>query len=136
MARLFPKRLATAFLTLTLGGALLGCILDRNDHLSFGLALWWAVQTVTAIGYGDVVPLHDAGRVVAGAMMVFGIAFTSLVTAGVTSAATTGTAAASQQARRAQRAHDTEVIQEAIGEMRTTIADLDRRLDWLETRRP
>jgi voltage-gated potassium channel len=37
-------------------------------------ALWWAVTTVTTVGYGDLVPVTAAGRGVAVALMIVGIA--------------------------------------------------------------
>ena len=46
--------------------------------------MWWAVQSVTTVGYGDVVPTGTGGRVIASIVMLTGIAFISLVTASVT----------------------------------------------------
>jgi voltage-gated potassium channel len=36
-------------------------------------ALWWCVATVTTVGYGDVVPVTNLGRIVALVYMFFGI---------------------------------------------------------------
>jgi len=41
---------------------------------TLGDALWWAIVTMSTVGYGHAVPVTDAGRVVAGFVMVFGIA--------------------------------------------------------------
>lgn len=49
----------------------------------YGTALWWAVVTVTTVGYGDSVPVSDAGRVVAVFLMLVGISLFSWVTASV-----------------------------------------------------
>lgn len=38
-------------------------------------ALWWALATLTTVGYGDVVPITAAGKIVAGIIMVMGLAF-------------------------------------------------------------
>ena len=51
-----------------------------------GSTLWWAVQTVTTVGYGDVVPHATAGRVLALVVMVSAIAFLTVVTAAITAA--------------------------------------------------
>jgi voltage-gated potassium channel len=40
-----------------------------------GDAVWWAFTTVTTVGYGDIVPVTAAGRVVAVALMISGIFF-------------------------------------------------------------
>lgn len=44
-------------------------------------ALWWALVTVTTIGYGDVYPVTTEGRLVAGVLIIFGIAMISALTA-------------------------------------------------------
>jgi voltage-gated potassium channel len=41
----------------------------------FGDALWWALVTLTTVGYGDITPLTTAGRIGAGVLMLVGIAF-------------------------------------------------------------
>jgi voltage-gated potassium channel len=48
---------------------------------SFGDALWWATTTVTTVGYGDHYPVTGAGRVVAGLLMVVGLAVLGVTTA-------------------------------------------------------
>lgn len=50
---------------------------------NFWTALWWAAQTVTTLGYGDVVPLTTGGRIVATILMVVGIVLFGVLTAGV-----------------------------------------------------
>ena len=55
-------------------------IIDRDDFPTLGLALWWAVTTVTTVGYGDVVPTDTAGRAVASGLMIVGYASLSLLT--------------------------------------------------------
>jgi len=40
---------------------------------SFGDALWWALTTVTTVGYGDIVPVTVEGRIIASLLMLFGI---------------------------------------------------------------
>ena len=42
-------------------------------------ALWWCVSTVTTVGYGDIVPVSNLGRIVAVFYMFFGIAMISLL---------------------------------------------------------
>ena len=61
-------------------------IVDSESFPTYGTALWWSVSTVTTVGYGDVVPHQPFGRLVAGALMVLGFAFLSLVTGTIASA--------------------------------------------------
>lgn len=60
--------------------------LDPKDFDNVWIALWWAAQTVTTVGYGDVVPTNVAGRVVASVLMLMGIGFLTVVTASITAA--------------------------------------------------
>ena len=48
---------------------------------SYPDALWWAVATVTTVGYGDTYPSTAAGRGVGVALMLLGIALFGLLTA-------------------------------------------------------
>jgi voltage-gated potassium channel len=65
--------------------AALVAVVERDDPnasiSSFGDGLWWAIATVTTVGYGDKYPLTAAGRGIAVALMVLGIAAFGLVTA-------------------------------------------------------
>lgn len=75
--------------SITLGGALLVWALERNvggSHIDdFETALWWAVVTVTTVGYGDVTPLSPTGRFVAAILMVTGIGTIGLLASSVAS---------------------------------------------------
>ena len=42
-------------------------------------ALWWCVATVTTVGYGDIVPVSNLGRIVAVFYMFFGISMISIL---------------------------------------------------------
>ena len=72
-------------LLIALGAGLLVRLIDHRDFSSFGMGVWWALQTVTTVGYGDVVPHSTWGRAVGGFIMVLGITFLSFLTATVTS---------------------------------------------------
>ena len=48
---------------------------------TFGDGIWWALVTVTTVGYGDITPLTTPGRVVAGGLMFIGLGLIATVTA-------------------------------------------------------
>ena len=48
---------------------------------TFGDGVWWALVTVTTVGYGDITPLTTLGRLVAGALMFLGLVLIATVTA-------------------------------------------------------
>ena len=52
---------------------------------SFGKALWWSITTVTTVGYGDVYPITNTGRIIAVLLMIGGISLVGVVTAALAS---------------------------------------------------
>ncbi|MFC2780739.1 potassium channel family protein [Actinomyces sp.] len=48
---------------------------------SFGQALWWALTTITTVGYGDTFPASTQGRFIAALLMIGGVALAGVVTA-------------------------------------------------------
>jgi voltage-gated potassium channel len=80
-----PLYVSISALTLVLCGAL--AVLDAERGASganiesFGNALWWAVVTVTTVGYGDHFPVTLQGRFVAAGLMIGGVALIGVVTA-------------------------------------------------------
>ena len=67
-----------------MAAALVVHFLSPNAFATFGDEVWWAAQTVTTVGYGDVVPTTSGGRFIAGIVMFVSVATVSLVTAVVT----------------------------------------------------
>jgi voltage-gated potassium channel len=66
-----------------LAGALM-TVVDKDNFPSIGSGMWWAVQTVTTVGYGDHVPITAAGKAVAAVVMLLGIGFVTVITASIT----------------------------------------------------
>ena len=75
--------IASVSTTITVGAGLLMTVADHNNFPSIGSGLWWAVQTVTTVGYGDHVPANVAGRLVAALVMLVGIGFLTVITAAI-----------------------------------------------------
>lgn len=66
-------------------GAVTLRVFDREEYSTFGNALWFSLQTVTTVGYGDNTPEKTIGRVVATIIMLTSIGLITMVTAIITS---------------------------------------------------
>jgi voltage-gated potassium channel len=77
--------IAAATSSIAIGAGLLMTIIDHEHFPSVGSGLWWAVQTITTVGYGDKVPTTAGGRFVAAFVMLVGIGFVTVITASITS---------------------------------------------------
>lgn len=69
---------------ITVAGGILERVLDHREYPTIGRGLWFALQTVTTVGYGDVTPRQSAGRVIAAVLMLTAIGFLAVITASVT----------------------------------------------------
>ena len=80
--------LITVVVTIFLGAWLVLLFEERakgaNIH-DYPDALWWAIVTVTTVGYGDRYPMTEGGRVVAVVLMLVGIGLIGVLTATVAS---------------------------------------------------
>ena len=74
---------ATAVVVVTSGVGMR--VLDHEEYPTVWRGMWWALQTVTTVGYGDVTPAHTSGRLVAAFVMLEGIAFVAIIVAAITS---------------------------------------------------
>ena len=110
-------------------GAIVMRLVDQQNFPSLGLAVWWALQTITTVGYGDVVPTSVAGRVVGGVEMVMGVSFIALLTAGVTSTVIRRERTETAEAHRVQGEQNTQVILAELAETRNAVAELRKKLD-------
>ena len=82
--RVFPFLVLLTLAVAVVAGFVI-TLVDKEDFSSFGVGVWWALVTLATVGYGDVVPTSPWGRVVGGAVILFGITFLSFLTATVTS---------------------------------------------------
>jgi voltage-gated potassium channel len=77
--------IVVATATVVVGSAVLIRLLDHDEYPNIWRGMWWSLQTVTTVGYGDVTPMHTAGRIVAAFVMLQGIAFVTILVAAITS---------------------------------------------------
>jgi voltage-gated potassium channel len=116
---------ALAAFTALGGGAAFSAIEGRDLNTWDGV--WWAMTTMTTVGYGDLYPETDAGRLLAIAVMLVGIRFVAILTAAL--------------AERFVAQEVAEAEEEVVGEledteavMRRELREIGRRLQQLERR--
>ena len=114
---------ATAVIVIVSGVAIRA--LDHREYTSIWEGMWWALQTVTTVGYGDVTPESVAGRFVAGAVMLAGVALVAIVTAAVTSSFV----ARVQEQHRAEEATEEDLAEQRLD---ARLEDITARLDRVE----
>jgi voltage-gated potassium channel len=117
--------IVTATAIVVVGGGVAMRLLDHDEYANVWVGMWWALQTVTTVGYGDVTPTHTSGRIVAALVMLEGIAFLTIIIAAITSTFVA----------RAQRERETEDGGTVQAEQRieARLNHLDERLGRLET---
>ena len=109
---------------IVVASGLLMRVLDHREYPNVFIGMWWAIQTVTTVGYGDVAPRALAGRIVAAAVMLEAIALVAIVTAAVTSTFVTRSARLQDAAAAADQAKNAERIEARFD-------DLTERIDRL-----
>ena len=120
--------IVTATFAVTIGAGLLMTLIDNREFPSIGVGLWWAVQTVTTVGYGDVAPKDVAGRLLGAFVMLEGTAFIAIVTAVITSSFVTRAQMERDKAVRKDELGDRELIEQRFDE-------LERKIDALAAQR-
>ena len=118
--RIIPY-LVAMMLAIMVAAALIVHFLSPKAFDTWGDELWWAAQTVTTVGYGDVVPTTSGGRFIAGIVMFVSVATVSLVTAVVTAGFV-----AYQQRRLSHDAERHEELREALQRIEHRLETLER----------
>jgi len=117
--------IVTATAIVVVAGGILMRVLDESEYSNIWVGMWWALQTVTTVGYGDVTPKHTSGRIIATFVMLEGIAFLTIIIAGITSTFV----ARAQAERETKEAGEEEDFEKRL---EAQLADLDARLDRVE----
>lgn len=106
---------------ITVGGGILERVLDQREYPTIGRGLWFALQTVTTVGYGDVTPSRTQGRIVAAVMMLTAIGFLAVITASVT-------ASLVESGRRRVAASADAEVNQRLGEVNARLARIEAAL--------
>jgi voltage-gated potassium channel len=75
--------LALFILLILMAGAIMSVVEPQTVKGNLWDGMWWAVVTATTVGYGDIAPASPPGRLVAVALMLFGIGLTATLAASV-----------------------------------------------------
>ena len=111
---------------ITIVGGLLERLLDHEEYATLGQGLWFALQTVTTVGYGDVTPRQASGRFIATVIMLAAIGFLAVITAAVTAVLVEGKPATVRRRRRVRCRPTPRRDQRAIGGDRTAARSTKR----------
>jgi voltage-gated potassium channel len=106
-----------ALLTVLGGGAAYAAV-ETGQDLTTWDGVWWAIATVTTVGYGDSYPTTDAGRAIAVVLMLVGIGFVAVLTAAAAERFMRGREAEQQRAE----------LQERLDEIARRLDAIDRRV--------
>jgi voltage-gated potassium channel Kch len=120
--------IVSATFVVVVGAGVLMTVIDNTEFPDVGVGLWWAVQTVTTVGYGDVAPKDVSGRLLAAFVMLEGTAFIAIVTAVITSSFISRAQAERDAVQRSDDVSDREAMERRFDE-------LERKIDALAAQR-
>jgi voltage-gated potassium channel len=109
-----------------IGGVLMR-FLDHDEYSSVWVGMWWALQTVTTVGYGDVTPQHVSGRIVAAFVMLEGIAALTIIIAAITSTFV------ARAEREIAESPSSQIDSQAADPVQVQLEEIEQRLERVET---
>lgn len=124
------RHIAVLMVLLVVGGGLLEYVVDPAITTPLD-GIWYAWITLTHVGYGDLVPASQMGRLLGGVLILSGFGLFALFMATVTSTLMGGQAEA-KAASRAGGGEQDKVMQDILKEL----TQLRKRLDALEKKTP
>jgi voltage-gated potassium channel len=119
---------------IVLVGGLIVWVFDRRDFPDLGGALWYTLQTVTTVGYGDKVPTSGLGRVVGATVMVVAVALIAILTASITSTFVEAAQRRRRAADEVQARASAEALQRGLDEVLARLAAIEAILQARDPR--
>jgi voltage-gated potassium channel len=119
--------IVTATAAVVIFGGVLMRLIDPSEYGNVWVGMWWSLQTVTTVGYGDVTPRNPSGRIVAAVVMLEGIAFLAIITAAITSIFVTR-ASRELEAARAEETRDTSNLDARLDELSAKLDRIEQAL--------
>jgi voltage-gated potassium channel len=120
--------IVTATAAVVVAAGVLIRLIDSEEYPNVGIGMWWALQTITTVGYGDVTPTELEGRLVAAVVMLQGVAFVAIITAVITSTFIARATRQSDETRAEEELSDRTLIERRFDE-------LERKIDLLASTR-
>jgi voltage-gated potassium channel len=124
--------LSATTILLAVAAAVVMRLSDNDAFPTIGISLWWAIVTLTTVGYGDVVPSDALGRTVGAVLMTLGVTYIAFMTAVITSVLISAdTARLTREAEReGQEMPGTEP------ELHAVVRRIEQRLERIESKLP
>ncbi len=127
------KNAAYLMIVITVGivlvGGLIVWVFDARDFPDLGGALWYTLQTVTTVGYGDKVPTEGLGRLVGATVMVVAVALISILTASITSTFVEAAQRRHRAGQEAQERESAEALHRQLDEVVARLAAIEAALN-------
>jgi voltage-gated potassium channel Kch len=126
------KNALYVMIVITIGIVLVGGVIvwvfDRQDFPDLGSALWYTLQTVTTVGYGDHVPTTEMGRVVGASVMIVGVALIAILTASITSVFVEAAQRRQRAGREAQERDSVETLHQRLDQVVARLTAIEAAL--------
>ena len=129
------RNAAYVMIVITVGVVIVGGVIvwvfDRKDFPDLGGALWYTLQTVTTVGYGDKVPTEGTGRLVGAAVMIVAVALIAILTASITSTFVEAAQRRHRAGQEAQERDSAEALHRQLEEVIARLAAVEAVLEIL-----
>jgi low affinity Fe/Cu permease len=126
------KNAVYVMIVITVGIVLVGGVIvwvfDRQDFPDLGSALWYTLQTVTTVGYGDKVPTTEIGRLVGASVMIVAVALIAILTASITSVFVEAAQRRQRAGSEAQERDSVEALHERLDEVLARLTAIEATL--------